>query len=180
MAKIDRIFVTTEWESAFPLARVKALERPPSDHNPLLVNSGDNTHFGKKRFRFKKCWLEKDNFRDLVIKAWANNILDKWQFRVRTFRRIVRGWASNEVASLNKRKVELAEEYNRLDGEAEERKLNSQDIKKLKEVADELGKIWALEEIKIRQRSRVRNIMEGDRNTAYCQTIATKEVEKNW
>jgi hypothetical protein len=91
MAKIDRIFVTTEWESAFPLARVKALERPPSDHNPLLVNSGDNTHFGKKRFRFEKWWLEKDNFRDLMIKAWAepcqaNNILDKWQFRVRTFR----------------------------------------------------------------------------------------------
>jgi endonuclease/exonuclease/phosphatase family metal-dependent hydrolase len=54
MAKIDRIFVTTEWESVFPLVRVKALERPPSDHNPLLINSGDNTHFGKKRFRFEK------------------------------------------------------------------------------------------------------------------------------
>jgi hypothetical protein len=54
MAKIDSIFVTTKWESVFPLVRVKALERPPSDHNPLLNNSGDNTHFGKKRFRFEK------------------------------------------------------------------------------------------------------------------------------
>jgi hypothetical protein len=45
------------------------------------------------------------------------------------------------VASLNKRKVELVEEYNRLDGEAEEGRLNFQDLKKLKEVADELGKI---------------------------------------
>jgi len=53
-AKIDRIFVTTEWESAFPLASVKALERLPSDHNPLVLNSGDNVSFGKKRFRFEK------------------------------------------------------------------------------------------------------------------------------
>ena len=31
------------WEAAFPLVRVKALERSPSDHNPLLVDSGDVT-----------------------------------------------------------------------------------------------------------------------------------------
>jgi endonuclease/exonuclease/phosphatase family metal-dependent hydrolase len=48
MAKLDRVFITTEWEAAFPLARVKALKRPPSDHNPILLNMGDNVHFGKK------------------------------------------------------------------------------------------------------------------------------------
>jgi hypothetical protein len=46
--------------------------------------------------------------------------MDKWQFRVRTFRRLVRGWAFNEVANLNKRKKELADEYNILDNKAEE------------------------------------------------------------
>jgi endonuclease/exonuclease/phosphatase family metal-dependent hydrolase len=44
---MDRIFVSTDWEVAFPLATVKALERPPSDHNPLLIDSGDNNFFGK-------------------------------------------------------------------------------------------------------------------------------------
>jgi hypothetical protein len=48
MARIDIIFVTTDWEAVFPLARVKALERPHSDHNPLLLNTGDNVQFGKK------------------------------------------------------------------------------------------------------------------------------------
>jgi hypothetical protein len=47
------------------------------------------------------------------MKAWDepcnySNVMDKCQFRVRIFRRIVRGWASNEVALLNKKKVELA------------------------------------------------------------------------
>jgi endonuclease/exonuclease/phosphatase family metal-dependent hydrolase len=53
MAKLDRVFITTEWEATFPLARVKALERPPSDHNPILLNMGDNVHFGKKDFTLR-------------------------------------------------------------------------------------------------------------------------------
>ena len=59
LAKIDRIFATTAWEAAFPLATMKALDRLPSDHNPLVLNVGDNVSFGKKRFRFEKWWLEK-------------------------------------------------------------------------------------------------------------------------
>jgi endonuclease/exonuclease/phosphatase family metal-dependent hydrolase len=42
LAKIDRIFVTTDWESNFPIARVKSLDRQPSDHNPLMLDTRDN------------------------------------------------------------------------------------------------------------------------------------------
>jgi endonuclease/exonuclease/phosphatase family metal-dependent hydrolase len=59
LVKIDRVFISPLCDSAFPLARVKALERLPSDHNPLLVDTGDNVFYGKKRFRFK-WWLEQD------------------------------------------------------------------------------------------------------------------------
>lgn len=72
LAKIDRVFVTTAWEAAFPLASVKALDRYPSDHNPLVINAGDNVIF-RKRFRFKKWWLEKESFRGMVEKAWNSS-----------------------------------------------------------------------------------------------------------
>lgn len=81
-----------------------------------------------------------------MVKAWNepcnyNNVLDRWQFMVRTFRRIVKGWAPNEVAKLDKRKVELAEEYNRLDDEARNGGLSTNKLARLKVVANELGKI---------------------------------------
>jgi hypothetical protein len=80
----------------------------------------------------------------VVSKAWntpctENKSIDKWQSKIRTLRRVLRGWTANEVAALNKPKVNLAEEYNRLDEEAERTGLPAQGIKRLKEVADELG-----------------------------------------
>lgn len=32
---------------------MKALDRIPGAHNPLLIDSGDTVYFGKKRFRFE-------------------------------------------------------------------------------------------------------------------------------
>ena len=109
MAKIDRIFVSTEWDSGFPLASVKCLDRFPSDHNPLVLDTSSNVFFGKKRFRFEKWWLYQDGFFDTVKKAWntpclLSNSLDRWQFKIRTLCRFVRDWALNEVARLNKYK----------------------------------------------------------------------------
>jgi hypothetical protein len=67
----------------------------------------------KKKFRLEKWWLEKETFKDVVIKAWSIpsrgiNQINIWKFRIRTFRRLARGWASNKVASMNKEKTTLA------------------------------------------------------------------------
>ena len=133
LARIDRIFVSTDWELAFPLVRVKGLDRYPSDHNPLLIDTGDNVFFGKKLFRFEKWWLHNESFAKVVEKVWAQpcqatNSLDVWQVRIRTLRRFARGWAANEVASMNKEKVVLALEYNDLEKGMESRILSDQDF----------------------------------------------------
>jgi endonuclease/exonuclease/phosphatase family metal-dependent hydrolase len=59
LPKIDRIFVSTDWDANFPLTRIKALDRLPSDHNPLLLDTGLGTSSPVKRFRIEKWWLEK-------------------------------------------------------------------------------------------------------------------------
>jgi hypothetical protein len=144
MARIDRVFITTEWDCSFPLTKVKCLDRLPSDHNPLLVEVGTNLSYGKKRFRFEKWWLSIDNFCKVVQKAWstpclASKSIDVWQFKVRVLRRLVRGWAMNEVAKLNKTKVELSLEYNHVDMEREARDLTSSQLDRLHSVEKGVG-----------------------------------------
>jgi hypothetical protein len=104
--------------------------------------------------------------------------MDRWQNKVRVFRRLVRGWTANVVAELNKTKHSIAVEYNFLDLEAENRELEVKEKERMKSLARELEKNWALEEIKVRQRSKDRNILEGDRNTSYFHAIANQRHRK--
>jgi hypothetical protein len=78
----------------------------------------------KKKFRLEKWWLEKENFKEVVSKAWSTpprgeKPIDIWQSKIRTFRRLARGWASNEIASMNKEKTSLAMEFNKLESKME-------------------------------------------------------------
>jgi exonuclease III len=41
MCRLDRVFCTTHFDSAFPLANIRALARIGSDHTPIVWDSGE-------------------------------------------------------------------------------------------------------------------------------------------
>jgi hypothetical protein len=69
MAVLDRILVNVDWESKFPLAKVKVMPKDCSDHNPLMVDFGEEKIIREHVFRFKKWWMEMEGFEELVNKA---------------------------------------------------------------------------------------------------------------
>lgn len=91
---------------------------------------------------------------------------------------MLRGWAANELAEQNKTKGELLTEFNRLESIIESRELTNAEHDEYRALESQLEKIWHLEEIKAKQRSRDRNIKEGDRNTAYFQALANERSRR--
>jgi hypothetical protein len=91
---------------------------------------------------------------------------------------MVRCWANNVVVELNKYKHVVDAEYNVLDEEEEHRMLDESEKSRKKHLASELEQIWRLEEIRTRQRSRDRNVLEGDRNTTYFHAVANQRCSK--
>jgi endonuclease/exonuclease/phosphatase (EEP) superfamily protein YafD len=50
---LDRVFVSPEWKSKFPLASLVAEMRIGSDHNPLVLDFGEGPKIQSSRFFFK-------------------------------------------------------------------------------------------------------------------------------
>jgi hypothetical protein len=61
--KLDCFLSTIVWEHKFPLVTVHALTQSVSDHTPLLIDSGVQSHLGNNsRFSFELSWLRHDGF----------------------------------------------------------------------------------------------------------------------
>jgi hypothetical protein len=183
MSRIDRIFCITSFEALFPLGNAKALPRLGSDHTPIVWDSGEATATRKSSFKFEKWWSTRVDFLDVVVKAWSiqvhsSNPLDVWQAKVRCFRSSAKGWSANIDADIRKKKKSLMEEYDTLDIKAESQELLVGGAKRFKQILAELSSFWLIEEIKAKQRSRDKNICEGDRNTASFHALANQRRRK--
>jgi hypothetical protein len=85
---------------------------------------------------------------------------DRWQNRVRTLRRKAKGWSANVEVEIKRKKKQLSLQHEKLDVISETRVLNGQE-ERMRQVVDDLNKIWEMGEVKARQRARERDVKGG-------------------
>ncbi|CAM0944659.1 unnamed protein product [Alopecurus aequalis] len=79
MSRIDRVFMTCDWELAFPQLRLAPASSAVSDHCPLLLKKMDLQLF--RGFRFESYWTKLPDFLAVVEGAWAKHVHSADAFR---------------------------------------------------------------------------------------------------
>ena len=67
---LDRVLISGECESLFPLLGIQAITRLGSDHNALLLDSGETENIRSRVFRFEPSWLLQEGFRCWLSEKW--------------------------------------------------------------------------------------------------------------
>jgi hypothetical protein len=125
---LDRVFVSTAWEARFPLCSVTAVTRIGSDHNPLLLDSGEAVRCPPPRFFFQTWWFSVHGFGELVLSKLNHFLLDfgphrdcidLWQCVARNLRQFLKGWGANLGKEKRLFKENLLSQVEELDRQAD-------------------------------------------------------------
>jgi endonuclease/exonuclease/phosphatase family metal-dependent hydrolase len=69
-SNLDRIFVSKSWDQHYLRTRVMTMTRVGSDHNPLILDNGEQVERGKKMFRMESAWLGNTKFKNHLLQRW--------------------------------------------------------------------------------------------------------------
>jgi hypothetical protein len=101
---LDRVFISPAWEATFPLCALTAITRIGSDHNLLLLCSGEGSIRIPPRFFFQTWWFDVNGFGELVANKFRGYLgeggpyrcrIDEWQAVAHNTRQFLKGWGVN-------------------------------------------------------------------------------------
>jgi hypothetical protein len=180
---LDRFLFSPTLEDHFSKINQRRLPRIISDHFPIMLSCGFMRK-GKSLFRFENMWLKGDGFTDKVQQWWSSYCVSGSPSAVlaqklKLLKNDLKKWNVEVFGDVNKKKNDLLLQIQDLDRFEEQRSLFALErLSKVQRQA-EYEKLLLLEEITWRQKSRVKWLREGDKNTRFFHRVVNSNRRIN-
>ena len=183
LEKIDHVFVSNDWDEAYPASFLLALGTAVSDHCPLVLDMNVSINM-KSHFKFESFWIRAQGFMDVVKLAWsttpvATNDYLTLHNKLRTTAVSLQRWSDRWIGNVKLQILVALEVIKQLDVAMETRTVSDAERAPRKCLKKKLLGLSSLERTIARQRSRLLQLREGDGNTRLFHQQASHRQIKN-
>ncbi|KAH1193898.1 hypothetical protein GmHk_19G054826 [Glycine max] len=183
MSKLDRFLLSDEWLSLWPDTTQFVLDRDFSDHCPILLRSRI-MDWGPKPLKVMDWWLKDKGFQNMVNHSWGNYHPSGWggyvlKQKLKLLKQAIRQW-SLQHGSVTVRKInDLKKQLNDMEAGSNASIISQDEVQLRKSLQEQLWSAALAYESMLRQKSRVKWIREGDRNSSYFHRIINRRRRVN-
>jgi hypothetical protein len=184
LQRIDRVFVSPDWELLFPSSALQAISSRCSDHSPLLL-SLENCTMSKRRFTFLAFWPKVAGFLDTIKAVWSAPRLDADPLRLmnhllrETAKALVK-WSAKAVGSIRMQIQVSKEVIFCLQVAQESRSLSWEELSLRRFLKLRYLGLTSLQRTITRQKSSLRWLREGGAFTKLFHLHANHRCRKNY
>ncbi|KAF7149419.1 hypothetical protein RHSIM_Rhsim03G0083500 [Rhododendron simsii] len=182
MERIDMGFANSKWRELYEHAMVFVEVAVGSDHNPLILNTEIPLNKVGKPFRFESFWLSDEECSLVVSEAWnldqeGNSMLSVCK-KLRACKDRLKEWSRMKFGDLRLQlsvaKDRLLEVQTML-----EEGFDQQLVAKEKSLKRELEDLWQKDAMYWHQRSRIKWLQMGDKNSRFFHLSTIQQRQRN-
>jgi hypothetical protein len=120
----DRVFISPQWETAFPLLSLAAEPSIGSNHTPLVFATGTDLAPRANRFLFENAWLLLPGFKDIIQGKWGSFVpaqgfyfdaIGFWHHQAGLLCWYLKGWGANLCRDSRLEKDSILQQIQELD-----------------------------------------------------------------
>ncbi|XP_057774769.1 uncharacterized protein LOC130993749 [Salvia miltiorrhiza] len=169
---LDRCLFSNDFADLWDSLNTHVLPRFTSDHSPLIFQCFERAAIKHRPFKFLNMWLVHQDFRDFVKNSWKEPIgvscpLLKIMVKLKRLRTSLKRW-NKEVfghvdVGINQFQAALERVQQRIAVEGYSAPLFDKEV----EIQARLGTMLLRKDLLLKQKSRIRWLNDGDRNTNF-------------
>lgn len=181
MERIDRALCNPAWREMFERAQLIHLEPLGSDHSPLILMTRCVEKKSKRSFKFELMWLDHEGLKDVIESHWlpwnveVDDISSCFLNNLSRVKNALIKWSKKEFPNNRKTINDLLAKFQ----DCFTGTWNEKRAKKARSLANEIDVIWDREEKYWAQRSRVKWLACGDKNSKFFHMTTIQRRQRN-
>eukprot|EP00253_Pinus_taeda_P008691 PITA_08691 len=184
-SRLDRFLVSESIMNKDIFVEGQILPSLGSDHWPIKLEVDIKVRHGKRPFRFESFWLRDPSFIKKLEEWWCQSTIQSkgkmclFQLKLKELKEKIKSWNKQEFGNIMEDKQNLEKEMESIQQKMILEGRTEESISKEGSILGQLEERRKQEEILWRQKSRIKWLREGERNTKFFHQAMIKHRQRN-